>query len=187
MDPVPVGPLRRRDISPVVGMARETTSIRGAFVGAAARGGTGAGWRLPWVTPNLKESRGRRDFAVLLQGTAAGGKTPSVSCVPGAGGLSTSEGLMELNRRIKIERLSSCVSSVRRCGKQNACRPLKKKRIAVENILENQPSGNRRRRWRGSRRHPPWTGTSTSTGDSAPATTVSSTATLPFSFLYSPH
>jgi hypothetical protein len=73
MDLVPAGPLRRRDISPVVGMARETTSIRGAFVGAAARGGTGARWRWPWVTPNLKESGGRCDFAVLLQGTATTG------------------------------------------------------------------------------------------------------------------
>jgi hypothetical protein len=35
MDLVPAGPLRRRDISPVVGMARETTSIRGAFVGGS--------------------------------------------------------------------------------------------------------------------------------------------------------
>jgi hypothetical protein len=58
---------------------RRTEPPRREVVGAAARGGAGAGWRWPWVTPNLKESGGHRDFTVLLQGTAAGGKTPSVS------------------------------------------------------------------------------------------------------------
>jgi hypothetical protein len=46
-------------------------SVGARLLGAAARGGAGAGWRWLGITPNLKEAGGRRDFAGRLQDAAA--------------------------------------------------------------------------------------------------------------------